>query len=755
MSDIVPVNQPASDPAEDLPQVAKMLGDEGLTNPIQALELPPIYKKFADSKILVSDKIGKLWQGRIAAGISARKLHEERWDVALQAYETDQMRHREVRTNTSGNKRTARWKNEEWSETENIIYSGIKSIIPGIYARNPVAEFTAADSASAADKQWVQCVETLVNKLSAMRAAPGFNLKYKIKQSIIAAKLTNIAWIECGWIMKDESSEEAVVNLEKLSEEYAHAKDAKEIKRIEGELMALEEKVSFLNPSGPYTRFYTGKDVVTDPECQEPDYSDCKWMAIADYYPTAYLNAVYGEKQEDGTYKSIYQPSVVLLSTTSSPSGEAAEAVNNFKLFETAAEAHAYGYEDQRAYLAAQRTKCWRIYDKVTRRIFLYADKKWDFPIWVSDDDVQLPTFFPLEPLLFNVSPQGSKAYSEVAYVLDQQDAVNEINDAERRARFDLQYKVLYNGSAITKTDLEVVLKGAGPTAQSVKVPEGVKIDELFHVLTPPILKAQQLFSTDRKIASIDRLLGVTPALRAAEYKTNTTNKAIEQYSSSTTTRLDEQIDEIEEFLGRIYYNIAFMCCRFMSQDQVREIIGEQAEYWRVIADPVQLRHAFSMRIVGGSTTKPTSEAKKQLAVQVGQVLGQFANTAPAAVTRIVLKMFEEAFDEVGISEEDWETLDREVAQKTGAPPAPSDGDEQAVPAQPTAAQQPTAPPPPPQQPIPAGPQPGVELAKVAALVDGLPPGAKAALGSALAKGVSISDALPQIVEMLTNSQPA
>ena len=722
---------------EHIPGIQSMLAEEGLDAPPQEEPTGPVYKKVRGSRIPVSKATGKLWQGRIGAGKSGRDRWEGIWDAALEAYNADQSSHRQDRDGTSGNKRGARRKGENFTHTENVIFSAIKAIIPAIYARNPTAEFTAADEGNQEQVAWVQCLEKLCDTLGSMRHAPGINLKYKVKQAIVSAKLMNLAWIETGYTLKEDSSDQALVDLQRLSDELEKADSPKRIAEIEGALMALEEKVNTLAPSGPYTRFYSGKDVIVDPEAMEPDFCDAKWMAVADYLPTNYLNAVYGEKSDDGrTVKSIYEPTAVL--SASNTADRAAENSDTFRLFDTNEAAH-YGYSDHRTYLAAQRTKCWRIYDKVTRRILLYADNKWDWPIWVEDDRLELPNFFPFEPLLFNVAPMGPYAHSEVAYVLDQQDAINEINDAERRARMDLSYKILYDqNSGVTRESVERVLKGSGPVAEPVKVPDGKKIDDMFFTPQPNILKAPQLFDVSRQRQVVDGILGVTPSLRASEYKTNTTNKAIEQYNATTSSRLDEQIDEIEEFIGRIYYNVAFLCARFMRQEEVAQLLGgTYAQAWRQIDDPRELTRIFTMRVVGGSTTKPTSQFKQQIAVQIGQVLGQFAQAAPGAITKIVLKLFEQAYDEVGISQEDWAALEQEVNAKLGI---------EATKAQPTepGAGQPSGP-----ESGPPGNAGGPDIQRGLAVIDSLPPEAKIALGNAMAKGVPLAQALPQVMQLV------
>ena len=45
-------------------------------------------------------------------------------------------------------------------------------------------------------------------------------------------------------------------------------------------------------------------------------------------------------------------------------------------------------------------TKVWYVWDRVTRRLEMYADNDWKWPIWVWDDPYQLQGFYPLTPLM-------------------------------------------------------------------------------------------------------------------------------------------------------------------------------------------------------------------------------------------------------------------------------------------------------------------------------------------------------------------
>jgi len=99
-----------------------------------------------------------------------------------------------------------------------------------------------------------------------------------------------------------------------------------------------------------------------------------------------------------------------------------------------------------------------------------------------------------------------------------------------------------------------------------------------------------------------------------------------------------------------------------MNTQEVAQIVGYSVDgLWQQM-NPNEISQLFNMKVVGGSTAKPTSTAKKQEAIQVGQVLGQFAGVAPQA-TEVMLKLFEQSFDEIVIKEEDWTSIREGIAQ--------------------------------------------------------------------------------------------
>jgi hypothetical protein len=702
------------------------------TSGLKTVEAPveeagPMYRVFKDAKIPVSKQLGKLWKSRIDQAVASRGDIETCWSEAIRYYENDQQEHRNGSQGRSGNRRFQRTLTDKWSETENVVFSNACTMLPMLYAKNPQVEITAVNTAL--NEEFATCCEKLVNTLISMKTAPGLNFKNKGRRGVLWALLTNNAYSKVDFVNKEASSEECIRELEQLSEDYAKAKTKKEIKEIEGKLMALEEKVSILNPSGPKVTLTNPFRLLWDPQAIEPDHSDAMWSAEYDFLPTDYINAVYGKKSEDSNkIVSVYEPTHVLNSSASAEGIE--DDVNNFTLFAKDKDSHAksYGYDSEETYKKACYTKVWWIWDKTTRRLFLYADNKWEWPLWVWDDPLKLIEFFPYDHLWFHETVEGSQPKGEVTYYLDQQDAINDINSQIAIARNWARMNVFFDTNTLNQQAAEEVLKGPDGTARGIDVPEGKSLKDCIQSMVPPALSHPELFSTETKFASINRITGISEAQRGAQFKTNTTNEAIDFYQKNVDIRVDEKIDAIEDWIGIIAWKILQLCARNWKVEDVAAIIGEEAARpWAQLTDPNDLRTKLLVRVVGGSTDKPTSKNKKRAALEIGQVLGQFANAIPAAGL-VTLKVFERAFaDDIVITQEDWGVIHQSMeaaTQKAGAGP----GGAEAAPAE--AGQEEITP---------------EQEEQVRNMIAALPPEAKAQMQQLVQQGVPPSEALAQV----------
>ena len=670
----------------------------------------PTYKIIStDSKIPVSSVHGSLWKSRRDQSLSKRSndMDADSWSECLAYYDNAQLENRNAGDGNHQRNEPHAMKRQRYSgETENLVFANTSALVPAIYARNPTVEITVTKT----ENEDIATVhEDLLNVLMRRKADPGLNLKMKARRSVVATTLMNLSYIESGYTFKSESSEQAMIDLQALSEEYAKEKDVERLRDIEGKISAIEQKVDLLRPSGPYCKFRKPEQILRDPDSESEDFSDDKWIMIWEYVSTSWLRAVFG-KGEKGE-RSLYKPTHVLNANSQGGDGKnsAEQDIANYTLLEDAdksgnAERRRYGYDDDESYKRALRTKVWYVWDKTTRRVYMYNDKDWQWPIWVWDDPYHLDTFFPISQLTFYTHPYEGVAKSEVIYYLDQQDAINEINGEFKYARQQAKFNLMYDKTRANREDIEKILKGDEGVAVGIDVPEGFTLKDIVQSVVPPSMQYAELFDKTPQMEAIDRLSSVSGVMRGQQFKTNTTNGAIEKYSQTTQSRLDEKIDAVEDFIGDVAWKIMQLCAQFMSIDEVAVLVGdEKAAMWQNF-EPTEFQKQFQYQVVGGSTQKPTSDAKKQQALELGQVLGQFVNAAPQAVTSVMLKMFERSFSEINLTEEDWKSINSAVE--------------------------------------------GNETSKIDEALASLPPEAKAAFGKAVAQGVPVKAALDKIMQV-------
>jgi len=645
-----------------------------------------------------------------------------------------------------------------------------------LFTKNPDAEFTVEDKE---DEPRARIVEKLVNVLAAKKTSPGLNLKRKVKRNIVSTTLTNVGWFEVGYTLKQNSSEAALEEIQKLALELEKAKSQKDIKETEGKLLALEDTIDMLTPSGPWCKVRRPDQVIVDPTGTELDLSGpTNWVMIEDLMYTSLLRARYGRKKPDSDeWESVFSPTNVIKAGVSPDQGERGQT-DNFQLFSYSTSEYAkYGYSDQKSFLAAQMTKVVYVWDKVTRRVELYNCNDWCYPLWVWDDPYHLDQFFSVVPMEFHTDPVTMYAKGEVTYYLDQQDDINIINNEWAKVRKFAAGKLAYDKNSLKDTSLlEGIINGTMDTnVIGLDLPEGKKIGDVLGPLLPPSAEAIKFFDKKPVLDAIDRLSGVASVQRGVEYKTNTTNRAIESYESQVQTRADEKMDAIEDSVGTILWLTAQMCMQFMPKEEVAGILGDKfAADWENV-DPMTIRTKFTPRVVGGSTLKPTSRAKKEQALQISQVIGQFTRATPIAAV-VSLKVLASAFDNVLVSKEDWELIYKGIIKETSAP-SPEEvqqqqGDQQAqqqgadrkqemvVEAMKARGQAQGA-----ANGAGGGSQGGGGMPQiddiasivqeVAGLIDGLPPEIKQSLGVQLARGKSVAEIATQMIQQMQSGAAA
>lgn len=724
---------------------------ESMGDQPQQSDFHPTYRMYTEARVPVSKAAGSLWKSRYDCGVSALKTKNtyEAWDEAIAYYKNDQTGKRN-RDNpdmpSSGS--AGEIMGGPFASTENIVFANVSALVPSIYAKNPDVSIQSPKGDQ--DFDFTITAQKLIRTIMQKRTAPGVNLKPKMRRGVVLTTLTNISYMEVGYTRREVAVEGTLAEIDKIAQEYATTTDKKKLQELEGQLQALDDKVDLLQPAGPWTRVLHPKDVIIDPDATLADCSDAKWIMIREVYDTSFINAVYRQKNEEGQWTSVYKPTHVLRASTGNIdiAGHDQDITNFSILKEEDNSPSAYGYDDERSFKRAQRTFVWKVWDRITRRVLMYAENDWSWPIWVWDDPYGLDDFFPIMPLAFHTDPEDMYARGEVSYYLDQQDEINRINSQVSKMRYRISNTLVYNKRLVKD---EASLQGLinpvnGKQLVGVDLPEGMKIADVLSAPPVPTVEYAQLFDKRTLFEAADRVSGVSSVVKGVEFRTNTTNKAIDSYESSTATRLDEKIDAIEEQIGRIGYAILHMCLQFMSKDEVTKLIGAtNAAAWpggNMTAK--QASEAFTLTVVGGSSLKPTSKVRKEQAKEVGQIIGQFGASNPVALL-IVLKMMHRAYsDEIVLDKEDWDlimkVIEGQVMQQVAPEPAP-----QAAPQQGAA---------------PEGQQASIDpkavVAKISEALAKMPEPLRKKVGEEIASGVPLEEVIGKLMQVseAAKSQP-
>lgn len=638
----------------------------------------PAYQQLGEARILVSKALGKTIEKRKCAALVAYEYVHKAWQEAYRYYNHNQVK-------DDGGDNSVRGRSPQTFRQgdgfENIVFANTSTMVPAIYAKNPDVSFTTQQDE---DREFVSVLSKAVNAIFKRKTHPGINLKPRMKKAALHAELTNFGVLKLEYISKDDSREEAENQMQELYAKFKEAKDIKEVKEIEGQMQAIEAKMEFMELSGFKLTNLIPTMVIPDPMAENEDGSDSNWFLEETYLPTDYLNARFTKKDDKKSDERnlIYKPTHrVKTESHGSREDMLGLVLETIESGDQSIKAHTD--EQRQSYLYQNMTKCWWYWDRVTRRIYLWADNDWTWPIWVWEDDIKTSRFFPYFILQFIPSTGGIVSPGEVSYYLDQQDEINRINKEIIRIRKLVFSLLIYNKNKIDSDDaakLINMLKGEGnENAIGIDLPEGMTMKDALDTLSPPSIQYKEVFDKGPIYSAVDKLSSVNDAVRGAQFKTNTVKAAVETYRDSAKVRIGNKTDAIEDTVADIAWTIAEILVSKVDPETIRGLVGDSAmKSWKGMSIE-ELNATCEVEVAAGSSEKPTASYKKEESIKVGQVLGQFGKAAPASTMKIILKLFSKSFPELDITEQDFADILKEatmIAQQGQTNPGAGSEDE-------------------------------------------------------------------------------
>jgi hypothetical protein len=627
----------------------------------------PLYQVYEGSKIVISKQVGIYWKNKYDAAVKAYEEIRNAWEESYRYY------------NHSQNKsiHTPRGSFHRGDSSENIVFSNLNIMLPAIYSRDPDVTCVTNDKM---DQPFTECLEALLNAIFQRKNL--LNAKPKIKKAAGIALLTNFGVLKLDWTKKDDSVELALQEMQRVSDELITAKSQERVEELYGQLESLEASMELLKPGGPNLSNVLAHNLIIDPYAEQPDGEDAGWMCETVFLPTAGLSARFTYK-EDIAEKNpirnlIYKPTHKAVFSEGALGGQRDDGLGMVLRSLSASGNLPVSFEEEgrRAYIDMYFTECRMLWDKTMKRVYLFHCDDWTWPLWVWDDPLGITRFFPYFIVSLTMNTGGTVGVGESAYILDQQDEINDINRQMakiRRSVFDYFY---YNSDVISQDEAEKFIGGLrGETVGAkhilgVKAGEGGKVQEMIQAFAPPALQFEQLFDKPKILDSVNRITNTSDALRGVQFKTNTNVASVQSYQESMRLSVGAKVDVIEDTVADIALALAELCVQNMTSEEVASLVGDDmAQRWEQMSVK-DFTRKYSVNVVAGSMEKPNSVFRKKEAIEVAQAVGQFARAAPGAVTQIMLRVLEQAFTEVAIKPEDWQALTAEINanMQKGAP---------------------------------------------------------------------------------------
>lgn len=596
----------------------------------QSDEYVPLYKMIANNKIAISKKEGVLWYQRLQFARKRMDKLAKEWEENVDTYMGQN------KPWSDKNKKDLRLENKEF-DYENLVWSNTNAINRETIMKLPHIELTAKNKST---EMLASPLENALNKYLGLIGNNGVNMKEKLKKADIGAQLTNRGIIRLDW--NDTINADSVKSeMAEIEKQLSHSGLKLEtVKELEGKLFALNEQLEESGMSGLQLTLVDPRNLFIDPNSQLETGLDADWMIEKRTELKSVLQAKYGT--EEGT---VY-------------AGEKSDisSMQDSKVDDI------FGEEEDpvRKASESQNVTVYYVWDKLKKRVYLYEDGRWDYPLWVWEDPYQLVQFFPYFILSYNTAPYDNMGLAECSYYLPIQNQINDVNSKLKQAR-DRAFNVTVVDSRakIENKDLQNLTNGK-PGYVRVGIPEGKRLQDVVTGMITPGLE-QGLMDKNNLYAVMQKMSSSDPTMRGEEYRTNTTNMAIQQYGGAKKVIIGVRIDSIIGYYIRIAKEVLkLMMERFSITDWSKVLPPEEADV--VVGNPVAFQD-LNYHFAGDDTVEPTSAMKKQEAVQLSQIMGQFAGATPA-ITIVMLKLMSRAFNEIVITPEDWDVIFNSLQQQ-------------------------------------------------------------------------------------------
>lgn len=636
-------------------QASEIMADTGLVTDDMVTaddENTAPYILVGSASIPVSKKAGARWKDKIDTALNGYDATRQMWEKAFQEYQ---------RTNNygiklDGDSGEAPLYFFQNNTDENLTRENVKSLLRNTYTRNPTIELSTIDGQ---DKKAVKALTEAVNSLLGRVQSPGINAKARIRRWIMHAHLTNMGCLKLDFQAMKGSRADAQFQLGEIQRKLSEAKDQDSIEALYAELEQIDEELPSTREAGLNLSNVTAGMIIVDPDCTTLDLTTAKWCDEIVMLSEAYIKNRFLEKNADGAWVRKVdgkQPGAGFGGQPSNRNEIVENVINEIlgTMPDSIAEARNKG-----------KVKCHLIWDKLTKQISLWIDGAWDYPLWVYKDDLQLTRFYPYHFLSFTEPLDSIVQEGESAQYFGHVQEINKINARVSFLRMLAYGSLIYNSKKIKNSEVTaLVAHMKNPNAFEafgIEWDPALKLKEMFDVFVPPESDIQGIYDKGDLYRVADRITSTSSVQRGEQFKTNTTNKAVEAYGAVQASVTNELTDAVEDGLQDLIWSMLELIVSKYTKEQIVALIGAELAKDFTPMTVVEFNQKFSLTIASGSTEKPTSDNKKREAMEMAQAIGQVGQATPMTTLKIIFRLFKTAFSSFLFTPEDESMLNKEA----------------------------------------------------------------------------------------------
>ena len=612
----------------------------------------PGYVLSGSASIPVSLKAGSRWKEKIDGALTAYEGVRRSWTTAFNSYRACNNSDEAALAGEPG----VQGQYFTNQTDENLTRETVKTILRTSYTNNPTVNIVSVNED---DDDWVNMLKAIANTLLNRKYAPGLNGKSRVKRWIVHGHLTNYGVTKIDFQAMEGSRAEAFANLQRLQEAAGKEKNLEKLEDIYAELEIAEDDLSTTRDPGMILSNVQALQLIIDPDTTYLDLSDCKWTDEIVMISNSYIRKKFLKKNEDGVW--------VRITDGKQPGGSVSGYNNNVKDIRDEIVNKIMGPTPESIMQARNKDKsmCHIIRDRLTKQTSIWLDGSWDYPLYVWDDDLKLSRYFPYFIMAFTEPTDSIVQEGEQAQYYGQEKEINKINKRVAFIRRLAYGQVIYNTRKMKVEEAKKII-------DHMKNPEefdalGIdwdpesKLSDMFDLFVPPDGKIQELYDKTDLYKVANRINAQNDVSQGGQFKTNTTNKAIAEYSAIQAGVKDELVEVVEEAVADLVWAMLEIVVSKYTKDQVVQLIGKDLAAPFENMDVPTFNAQYSCEIAGGTTQRPTSDNQKQEALSMAQAIGQVGQAAPQTTLQVIFRMFEKAFSQFVFTKKDASMMMQEI----------------------------------------------------------------------------------------------